>query len=391
MVVPWSRTILAILLVAAMALVACGTQQSSSSRQPTQSSAEQSGQSEPENSWNLDLKSAEEVMNYVKNMDPEERASVLREGAKKNGGTINLYITWSEKDQQQLHESFKKAFPDLKLVVWRASGDEVYSRVVNEFRGNSHRVDVIEDTILYPYDFQKEGIIVPYTAPNVHDYPKGLYDPAGYWQGIYALPICLAWNTNRIAAEDTPNRWEDLADPKYSGQFSLDVQEQLMLFYLRKRFGEVEGTELARKIAANNPRLIRNRANQMGLLAAGEFDMTAAMYEQYAIQEMEKGAPVDFKYLEGPVLVNMGVGMLAKHAPNPYGAVLLLDWMTSPDTQQFIADIGRIAALPGVTYANERQGVVLQERELFELNTDEYGPVNEQTLIDYRNIFGITQ
>lgn len=386
-------------IVLVLLLTACGAGKQQATTGGTETgaaseSSEKGSESDPtpsEEMPNLDLKTVDEVYEYVKDMDPEKRREVLLAGAKKEGGLIRYYSTLSENNAQQLTEAFARHFPDLELDLWRESGDVLLSRVFNEYRAGTNRVDVIDTKFATSYDFALEGILTSHLPPNIDDFPAGTYDPDGLWVAQYALPVCLAWNTELIAEEDVPDTWEDLADPKYNGIFSLDVQEDLLLYYWRKRYGDEEGLELARRIAANNPKIIRSRSQQAALLAAGEIAISAAQYEQYAIQVMEKGAPVDFKYLEGPVAVNFVASMLPKHAPHPYGALLLKDWLASPDGQQTFADMGRTTALPGMKYTHERQSKFLEEREIFELKAEEYGPVLEETLTEFQKIFGIVQ
>lgn len=387
-----SRTLLMLLLilVVSCALIACGGGKESSTG-TSQQDAEVGTDSEPQGEqYNLDLKTAAEVMDYVRDMAPETRKKVLLQGAIKHG-PITLYTTLNEQEQQEFSNALKRAHPEITLDVWRGNSDEVFAKVVQEFRSNNNIVDVIDNKVGYVYHLKKEGIIIPHTPPNIDVFPESMYDPEGYWMAQNVIPYDLTWNTNNLSEADTPNTWEDLTDPRYSGRFSMDTQDELVLYYWRSVFGEEKGNELAQKIADNNPRLIKGRTAQMALLSAGEFDMAVSMFEHNTFEAMRQGAPVDFKYLEGPVLIDRQTTTLPKHARNPYGAVFLKDWMSSVEGQQYIVDSGRVAAMPNMTYPDERQGAVLKERELFGINIDEYGPIHEQLLADFKRIFGLTQ
>ena len=376
------------LLLALLVVSGCG-----SGDQQTSNNQAQQGDDEGEaEEVNLDLKTAAEVMDYVKNMEPDQRREVLLQGARKEGGVVSLYSAMSESQAQAFKNAFERDNPGVTVDIWRASADELQVRLVNELRARSSTVDVIQTLTSYIYELDQEGAITPYFAPNIDDFPKELYDPDGKWTAIYVLPNNTAWNTNLLSEADVPNTWEDLADPKYKGKFSMDVQGGLWLYYLRETRGKEEADALARRIAANEPRLIRSRSQQVALLAAGEYALAPAVYEQYTIQNMEKGAPIDFKYLDGPVLVDTFGGLLSKNASHPYGAVLLMDWTFSLEGgQQTFADMGAVVALPGIKYSNPRQGVVLKEREIFELKPEKWGPVLEETYNDYKQIFGLTQ
>lgn len=340
----------------------------------------------------LDLETVSSVLAHVQDLSPEKRKEVLLQGAEKTGKPINFFTTTDEKDLQTLQDAFHRDFPTIRLEAQRGDGDDaVYTRAVNEFRAKTYSIDVLGIKFYYSYNFELEGMLAEYTPPNANDFPAGVLDPNGLWLGQYVLPISLTWNTDLIAAEDTPSTWHDLTRTEYENKFSLDLNDALILYYLRKTSGEEEGTRLMEQIAANKPHMIRGRSQQMALLQAGEFSMNAAQYEQNAVSSIDKGAPIDFKYLEGPVLVDIQGLMLMDRAPHPYGAVLFMDWLASPNAQQVVADVGRVAAHPGVRYKNERQGVVLKERDLFRLDIGDYGPVREKTTADFNRIFNLTQ
>ena len=339
-----------------------------------------------------DLKTVEEVLAHIEGLDPAQRKAVLEAGAKKENAAVNYYSTMNEDDLQSLQEALAKSYPWLKVQAWRGDESDLITRLTNEFRAGANKVDVFTIETQYSYDLGQEGIIASYTPPNIDEFPEGLYDPDGMWVAQQAQPVSLTWNTSKIDAADLPNTWEDLTDPKYSGRFSLGTDDNELLFYWQGVFGKEKGTELAEGIAANKPNLVRGTSNQVQLLSAGEFDFSAAITEHSTLRFVKQGAPLDFKYLEGaPVFVKTEGIFLAKNAPSPYSAVLMMDWLTSVDGQQAVADMGRPAALPTVKFPMERQGEVLQTHELWSANPNEFGPVVEEISAEYNRIFGLTQ
>jgi iron(III) transport system substrate-binding protein len=73
-----------------------------------------------------------------------------------------------------------------------------------------------------------------------------------------------------------------------------------------------------------------------------------------------RGAPIDWTILD-PYYAKPNMLMLARHAPHPHAAALLIDWTLSEEGQSLLAGLGYVVARKGV-----KQSVpALLEKESF--------------------------
>jgi iron(III) transport system substrate-binding protein len=75
------------------------------------------------------------------------------------------------------------------------------------------------------------------------------------------------------------------------------------------------------------------------LLEAGDFDATPTVYGYNVDADKRAGKPVDFVNPD-PVLVSLNPVGLAKNAPHPNAARLLIDWLTSKEGQTYLVQRG---------------------------------------------------
>jgi ABC-type Fe3+ transport system substrate-binding protein len=95
-----------------------------------------------------------------------------------------------------------------------------------------------------------------------------------------------------------------------------------------------------------------------------------------------QGAPIDWTILD-PYFAKPNMIMLARHAPHPHAAALLIDWTLSEEGQSMLATFGYV-----VTRKGARQSFpALLEKESILADPDFIGPILEDTGKDFRNEF----
>ncbi|MEZ5906958.1 MAG: extracellular solute-binding protein, partial [Geminicoccaceae bacterium] len=58
----------------------------------------------------------------------------------------------------------------------------------------------------------------PYESPELANIEPGMIDPNGYNSPFGASLMVIMYNSDILPAEDAPQRWEDLADPRWHGK-----------------------------------------------------------------------------------------------------------------------------------------------------------------------------
>lgn len=66
-----------------------------------------------------------------------------------------------------------------------------------------------------------EGLLEPYRPTWAGAVRESARDEEDRWYGQFLLPLCIAYNRERLRAEDAPKTFDELLDPRYRGQIIL--------------------------------------------------------------------------------------------------------------------------------------------------------------------------
>ncbi|MFI5266767.1 MAG: ABC transporter substrate-binding protein [Chloroflexota bacterium] len=287
----------------------------------------------------------------LKGKPAEERKQVLTQGAQKEGALM-LYSTMNAGDAQAVIDGFNKAYPAVHAEVFRASDGDLANKALTEVRAKKTQFDVIDVSPESILNYQNAGAVVAYDSPSVQGLQQGMYDPQGYWAYMYMNGVVPAWNTKNVKPNEVPKSLDDFLSPRWKDKLSIDSEDYAWAGFIKATMGDQKGTDFLKKLAAQNPRILSSRTNQLNLLTAGEFDASVALFDYSVIAAKKKGAPVDYAYLR-PTMV-AGEPLLAdKTAPHPNAALLFIDWLFSKDGLQILADsTGRMVPRPDVILQN---------------------------------------
>ncbi len=319
-------------------------------------------------------------------LSPVVREQKLIDGARQEGGQVITYLTWNERQSQDVADSFQKRYPLMRVRVLRGGSGDVANRILTEGRAGRATWDAAEvDTGFIP-SLERARLLSRYTSFARNAINRKFFDPEGWWTGILLEPVVLAWNTEKVPRGAVPRTYEDLTRPEWRGNFSLDTEDYDFFAFVLATRGKEKGMALMRALAANKPRMVRGRTTQAELLLAGEFAASAALFDYRVVDARQKGAPIDFTYVE-PVFMDISPVLLARSPVHPNGALLFLDWLISQPGQQMIADLGRTPVRTDVRLKYE------QLRKPFTMALYVYvaGDADQNALIaQYNQLFGLS-
>src|SRR5213075_114784 len=153
----------------------------------------------------------------------------------------------------------------------------------------------------------------------------------------------MGYNTKLVKAEDVPKSYEDLLQPRWSGNFGIEASDVIWFAAVAKAMGEEEGLAYFRKLAAMKPQIRSGHTLMTELVAAGEIPVVLTLYNQAVDKLKERGAPIDWKPLPPAFGRADGIGV-ARHAPHPHAALLFADFVLSPEGQRLFESMGRVPA-----------------------------------------------
>jgi iron(III) transport system substrate-binding protein len=136
---------------------------------------------------------------------------------------------------------------------------------------------------------------------------------------------------------EAPQRYEDLADPKWRGKLTTEQGDSNWLMGLSDAIGEERTLTLFRDVVAKNNIAVRNGHGLItNMLASGEVPLTFTQYYEQAARARREGAPIGLAFLNPVIAVPTGLAVM-RNAPHPHAAMLFMDFYLT-DGQKIIAE-----------------------------------------------------
>jgi iron(III) transport system substrate-binding protein len=276
-----------------------------------------------------------------------DRDKIL-EGAKKEGRLV-LYTGMDVEEANQYTKEFNKKYPFIKPEVFRSSGEKVQARFLVEHRAGVHNADIFQTSIVQVYQLKNAGLLAKYISEESAVYPEGFKDPLGHWTAFYLIPYVIGYNTKLVAPKDAPNSYEDLLQPKWKGQISLETEEYQWFYHLVQILGKERGLDYMRRLAGQNLQMRKGHTLLAQLVAAGEMAMAVVVYSNRVERMKNSGAPIDWVRFKGPTITAINAISIPEKAPHPNAAKLFVDFILSKDGQHLLRGLRRIPARPDVS------------------------------------------
>ena len=261
--------------------------------------------------------------------------------AAKKEGTVSYYTTMTLSQSKKVVDKFQEKYPFIKPELFRGGGDEVLNRILNEARGGLNAWDVVStrgDSVL---TLRNAKLITSYRSPESKFVDRDMVDDEGYWTAYYVNPYVLGYNTKMVKKDEVPKTYEELLEPKWKGKkISIDDSAYGLLAGLIHAWGKEKAVEYFKKLAAQEPVVMRGNTNRVQLAMAGEYPLIIA-YAPTIQRETSKGHPMDWVPLE-PVPVQVNPMMLAAKAPHPNAGKLFIDFLLSKAGQKMLVGFRRI-------------------------------------------------
>src|SRR5438105_1845377 len=208
------------------------------------------------------------IVNYI----GSDRQHVLEEGARRERELL-LYTTGTQ--IAPLMQRFAQKYPFITLKSFRAGGSEVAQRVVTEYQAHFFAVDVFElgsDSLIVP---RAQGVLQPFTSPEMTAYPPAAVDAARLWVSARESYGGISYNTTLVPAEQAPKTWADLLDPRNKGRIAFPGSTTTSAEWtgiLLTTYGE----EFLRKLARQDIRVYKLTARALqNLVTSGEVAIAA--------------------------------------------------------------------------------------------------------------------
>jgi ABC-type Fe3+ transport system substrate-binding protein len=273
-----------------------------------------------------------------------DRQRLLEEGAKKEG-TVTIYTSGIiQAGTGRWIDDFKKKYPFVTTQYWRAAGPAVSSRTVEEHRANRHVVDLFELDAGNLLTLMQVSTLQPYWSPELPAYPNDAkLEPRK--DGVYGVVVResyhgIGFNTEKINKSEAPKNFDDILNPKWKGKMAITSEGGAGVLFLGAVLSTGRGTDYLEKLARQNIRLHAMSARALAdLVISGEVSVSPTISSAHVSDSKNKGAPIDWIPLN-PSVTREGLISIAAKAPNPYTALLMIDFALTKAQQEMRTTFG---------------------------------------------------
>ncbi len=268
-----------------------------------------------------------------------------------SGKVLNLYSARHYDADNQVYEGFLKK-TGIKVNLVEAPADKLIERVKNEGKNSPADVIITVDAgNLWRTQqsdlFQK----IPSSSLLYKRIDDNLRDPDGHWFGFTKRARVIMYNKSQVNPTELA-RYEDLADEKWRGRFSVrsstNVYNQSLTGAIIAAAGESATEAWAKGVVANFARKpTGNDTAQIKAVASGESDLT--LVNTYYLARLANSSKPEDREIASKVgiifpnqgdrgtHVNISGGGIAKYAPNKDAALQYLEYLASDEAQRIFA------------------------------------------------------
>ena len=269
------------------------------------------------------------------------------------GGAVNVYSARHYDTDDALFNGFTEQ-TGIAVNVIRGTEDELLERIKAEGANSPADVLITVDAGRL-WKAQEAGVFQPTVSETLSArIPENLREPEGHWFGFSMRARIIAYAKDRVDPSQL-STYEDLADPKWKGKIvirsSTHPYNQSLVGSMIEANGLDATQEWARGVASN---LARNPqggdTDQLLAVVAGTADL--AVSNTYYVARLRTSTNPEQKAAgdalgvffpnqapnERGTHVNVSGGGVTKNAPNRENAVAFLEYLTSDDAQQKLAN-----------------------------------------------------
>jgi iron(III) transport system substrate-binding protein len=263
-----------------------------------------------------------------------DREQLLFSGAKSEGKVV-WYTSLGGGSYKAMIQAFESKYPGIKVEVYRAGGSDLLTRIMEETKARRNIFDTVESTGETLMALRDLRMLAPFVSPYVRSYPEEARERAGkdlfYWVTARESYVGFGYNKSKVPAAAVAKKFDGLLNADLKGKlaFGTGGSGAEMIGAMVK----VKGEAFVSKLKPQEIRLFSMQAPAVrDMVASGEIDASPSVFQTHILEAAEKGAPVGWEPLD-IVPTHAGAAVISVKAPHPHGALLLADFLLSPDGQ----------------------------------------------------------
>ena len=276
--------------------------------------------------------SVETIANY----SGANRQAVLEAGARSERSLL-LYTTGTQ--IEPLIQGFERKYPFLKVTVQRGTQADIARRALAEYRVGYKKLDMFELSSEGLILIRDANILQPFRSPETASFDAAAIEPAHHWAVVRESYTGIGINTKAIPRSSAPKTYDDLVAPEWRGRMAMSGSISTASNFVATLV-LTKGGDFVRKLGEQDIRIYPITARALAnLMIAGEVALSPTIYNSHVEASAAKGAPLAW-VAPGPVPVTDTAVALARAAPSPHAAMLLIDYLMSPEGQRIYGQLG---------------------------------------------------
>ena len=175
-----------------------------------------------------------------------------------------------------------------------------------------------------------------YASPNLKDVITDK-DEKGAWSSVRISNMIIAYNSDKLSAEEAPKSWKDLTDPKWQGKIAMpNPMLSGTAFVAVAALADKYGWEYFDQLKANGMRVEEGNSAIQNKLLTGEYAAAMILEENILKLAATKNEPLKVVYPEDGVVIIPSPIAIFNTTKNADGAKAMVDWWLSKEGQQAV-------------------------------------------------------
>ncbi len=232
----------------------------------------------------------------------------------------------------------KKAFPNMDVTWFQGGTEKIKTKIAGEIKAKKIGADVlmVADPSYY-LALQDAKLLQNYVSPNHKDVVSDK-DKDGAWTAVRISNMIIAYNSDKLKAEDAPKSWQELTDPKWKGKIAMPNPMLSGTAYVAVgALADKYGWEYFDKLKANGLRVEEGNSAIQNKLLTGEYAAAIILEENILKLASVKKEPLKVMYPEDGIICVPSPIAIFNTTKNPEGSKALVDWWLSKEGQQAVA------------------------------------------------------
>jgi len=275
-------------------------------------------------------------------------------------GNLIWWTNLSLEQTEAMIGAFNEVHPGITVEYSRQDDAEGFEKFTTAMATDTVGPDVMQiGWDGFSKGWAEEGYLLEYVSPEGESIPAEIKGANGEYYTYGNLLEGICYNSDRLdeLGLDAPAEWEDLADPQYFGEITMQDPLKVgsgahnLMIETRVYWDDDERWEAFWEgYGANETNIQIGYVEAQQQLIQGNYAILGLCYLDYIQPTIDQGAPIVWLPVDPVVTVPFTI-QIPTNAPNEENAKAFIDWMLSVEGQDAVANIaGQVPSRPGAPF-----------------------------------------